>query len=125
MNKNKIPAELTLAINNLAENIRFSDAINNFQITQKEFHQDQIANQIMEELSEAQKMIRQKQMDNQVTADDLQALRTLQNKALENKVINSYTYSRQEAVGHLREINAEISNLLGIDFAFLAKKTTC
>ena len=125
MNKNEIPAELTSAITNLAENIKFSDAISRYQVAQEKFKQDQTANQIMEELSEAQKMIRQKQMDNQVTADDLQALRTLQNKALENKVINSYTYSQQEAVGHLREINAEISNLLGIDFASLAKKTTC
>ena len=34
-------------------------------------------------------------------------------------------YSQQEAISHLSEINAEISNLLGIDFASLAKKTNC
>jgi len=37
----------------------------------------------------------------------------------------SLPYSQQEAISHLREINAEISNLLGIDFASLAKKTNC
>ena len=31
--------------------------------------------------------------------------------------------SQQEAIGQLREINAEISSLFGMDFASLAKKS--
>ena len=70
-------------------------------------------------------MIRQKQSSNQITQQDLQELRSLQTKAQENKVITSYANSQQEAIAQLREINAEISSLLGVDFASLAKKSGC
>ena len=70
-------------------------------------------------------MVRQKQGSDQITQQDLQELRSLQTKAQENKVIASYANSQQEAIGQLREINAEISSLLGVDFASLAKKSGC
>ena len=86
---------------------------------------DSEAQKIMKDLSAIQKVVRQKQGSNQITQQDLQDLRSLQSKAQENKVIASYANSQQEAIGHLREINAEISSLLGVDFASLAKKSGC
>ena len=123
--KTIIPEKLDLALNNLAERIKFSEPVNNYQIALKRFTQDTVAHRIMEDLSASQKEIRQKQNNNQVTAQDLEKLRSLQTKAQENEVVTSYAHSQQEAIGQLREINAEISNLLGIDFASLAKNTNC
>ena len=94
-------------------------------IAKELFTQDATAYKIMEDLSAFQRDIRQKQNKNQVTQQDLEKLRSLQTNAQENEVINSYSLSQQEAIGKLREINAEISNLLGIDFASLAKNTCC
>ena len=123
--KTNIPEKLELALNNLAERIKFSEPINSYQNAQELFVQDTAAQKIMKELSAFQRDIRQKQYNNQVTQQDLDMLRSQQVKAQENVVINSYAHSQQEAIGQLREINAEISNMLGIDFASLAKKSNC
>ena len=123
--KTIIPEKLDSALINLAEQIKFSKPVNRYLVAQERFTQDTAAHKIMEDLSTFQKDIRQKQYNNQVTAQDVEKLRSLQTKAQENEVINSYGHSQQEAIGQLREINAEISNLLGIDFASLAKKSNC
>ena len=123
--KTIIPEQLNLALNNLAEKIKFSEPVNNYQTALEQFTTDSEAQKIMKDLSALQKVIRQKQGSNQITQQDLQELRSLQSKAQENKVIASYANSQQEAIGQLREINAEISSLLGVDFASLAKKSGC
>jgi cell fate (sporulation/competence/biofilm development) regulator YlbF (YheA/YmcA/DUF963 family) len=123
--KTIIPETLELALNNLAERIKYSEPINNYQNAEGRFNQDTVAHKIMEDLSALQKDIRQKQNNNQITQQDLEKLRLLQAKAQENKVITSYMQTQQEAIGQLREINAEISSLFGMDFASLAKKSNC
>jgi cell fate (sporulation/competence/biofilm development) regulator YlbF (YheA/YmcA/DUF963 family) len=123
--KTIIPETLELALNNLAEKIKFSEPINKYQVAEDMFTQDAEAHKIMVDLSAFQRYIRQKQNNNQITEQDLEKLRSLQTKAQENKVIISYMHSQQEAIGQLREINAEISSLFGMDFASLAKKSTC
>jgi len=123
--KTNIPEALNLALNNLAEKIKFSEPVNNYQIALERFTQDAEAHKIMEDLSAFQKYIRQKQNNNQITQQDLEKLRSLQTKAQENKVITSYAHSQEEAIGQLREINTEISSLFGMDFASLAKKSSC
>lgn len=123
--KTAIPEKLNLALNNLAEKIKFSEPVNNYQVALERFTLDDEAHKIMVDLSAFQKVIRQKQSNNQITQEDLQKLRLLQTKAQENKVITAYANSQQEAIGHLREINAEISSLFGMDFASLARKSSC
>ena len=123
--KTIIPEKLNLALNNLAEKVKFSEPVNNYQTTLEQFTQDAESQKIMKDLSAVQKVVRQKQGSNQITQQDLQELRTLQSKAQENQVISSYANSQQEAIAHLREINVEISSLLGVDFASLAKKSGC
>lgn len=120
-----IPETLELALNNLAERIKFSEPVNTYQIALERFTKDTEAHKVMEDLSAFQREIRQKQGGNQITQQDLETLRSLQTKARENKVITAYAHSQEEAIGQLREINAEISSLLGIDFASLAKKSSC
>lgn len=122
---NKIEGNLETAVNNLAASIQYTEPVNKYLTARDIYEKDPDARKVMEELSEHQKLIRQKQTNNSITADDLQKLRSLQVKAQENKAISSFAFSQQEAIGYLREINAEISNLLGIDFASLAKNTCC
>lgn len=125
MNNNNIPEKLDIALNHLARQIKFTKPVNDYLIAKEQFNSDGTAHKIMGDLSAFQKDIRQKQYDNQVTGQDLEQLRTLQKKAQENEVIASYAHSQQEAIDKLREINTEISGLLGIDFATLAKKNRC
>ena len=120
-----IEGNLETAVKNLAASIQYTEPVNKYLTARDIYEKDPDARKVMEELSEHQKLIRQKQTDNSITSDDLQKLRSLQVKAQENKAISSFAFSQQEAIGYLREINTEISNLLGIDFASLAKNTSC
>lgn len=120
-----IEGNLETAVKNLAASIQYTEPINKYLTAREIYEKDPDARKVMEELSEHQRSIRQKQTDNSITSDDLQKLRSLQVKAQENKAISSFAFSQQEAIGYLREINTEISNLLGIDFASLAKNTSC
>ncbi|NMC12475.1 MAG: YlbF family regulator [Chloroflexi bacterium] len=120
-----LKGNLEIAVKNLAASIQYTEPVNRYLNAKEKFNQDQTAHNIMEELSIQQRYIRQKQADNSITTDDLEKLRSLQVKAQENRSINTYAYAQQEAIGYLREINSEISNLLGIDFASLAKNTSC
>jgi cell fate (sporulation/competence/biofilm development) regulator YlbF (YheA/YmcA/DUF963 family) len=120
-----IEGNLGIALNTLAKNIQYTEPVNRFLTAKENFDQDSSARKIMEELSEQQRMIRQKQTANSISADDLEKLRSLQVKAQENKTISTFAFAQQEAIGYLRELNTEISNLLGIDFASLAKNTNC
>ena len=52
-------------------------------------------------------------------------LRLIQQTVLRNTVILDYAQAQQEVVDFLREINGEISQLLGIDFASFANHATC
>ena len=120
-----IEGNLETAVKNLAASIQYTEPINKYLTAREIYEKDPDARKVMEELSEHQRSIRQKQTDNSITSDDLQKLRSLQVKAQENKAISSFAFSQQEAIGYLHEINTEISNLLGIDFASLAKNTSC
>jgi cell fate (sporulation/competence/biofilm development) regulator YlbF (YheA/YmcA/DUF963 family) len=120
-----IDGNLGTAVNTLAVNIQYTEPVNRFLTAREKFDQDPTARKIMEELSEHQREIRQKQTSISISADDLEKLRSLQVKAQENKAISTFAFAQQEAIGYLREINTEISNLLGIDFASLAKNTNC
>lgn len=122
---NTIDGNFGTAIHALAENIQYTEAVSRFLTARENFNQDPSAREVMEELSEHQRTIRQKQTENNISADELEKLRSLQVKAQDNKTISNYAFAQQEAIGYLREINAEISNLLGIDFASLAKNTSC
>lgn len=66
-----------------------------------------------------------KQADGSVTEAELGELATVQAQVKANATITAYAQAQQEAVNFLREINQEISPLLGVDFASLARQTSC
>ena len=56
---------------------------------------------------------------------EVDSLRLIQQTALRHPVILDYAQAQQGVVEFLREINGEISQLLGIDFASFANHATC
>jgi len=80
----------------------------------------------LEKLGALQSGLRRKQQGHDsVTQSDIDELRAVQAQVQANAVILAYAQSQQEAVNFLREVNEEISQLLGVDFAVLAKQNTC
>jgi cell fate (sporulation/competence/biofilm development) regulator YlbF (YheA/YmcA/DUF963 family) len=60
-----------------------------------------------------------------VTQSDIDELRAVQTQVMANPVIMAFSQSQGDAVNFLREVNLEISQTLGVDFARLAKQSTC
>lgn len=117
--------ELQEATQSFIENLLASEAFMHYQDTRKLMSEDEEARTLMERLSNAQATVRQKQASGNVGQAEVDSLRLIQQRALRNQVILDYAQSQQEAVDFLREINGEISQLLGIDFASFANHATC
>jgi cell fate (sporulation/competence/biofilm development) regulator YlbF (YheA/YmcA/DUF963 family) len=117
--------ELQEATQSFIENLLASEAFMHYQDARKLMSEDEEARTLMERLSNAQATVRQKQASGNVGQAEVDSLRLIQQRALRNQVILDYAQSQQEAVDFLREINGEISQLLGIDFASFANHATC
>jgi len=120
-----IPEEIQFPLTALVTHIQNTEPFRQYSHARELFNADADAQSLMKQLSDVQNDIRQKQFDNQVSADDLNHLRQMQSKVQENMVIIKYAQAQQEAVGALREINAQISEMIGTDFAALARNTSC
>jgi cell fate (sporulation/competence/biofilm development) regulator YlbF (YheA/YmcA/DUF963 family) len=106
-------------------NLLASEALVRYHQTQVTMNTDPQANALLNQLSEMQSELRQKQANNSLSKDEIDALRSLQAKARENTAIKEYADSQQEVINFVREINTEINQLLGIDFASLTRHSGC
>lgn len=109
----------------LISNLQASQAFVQYQLAQVRLNEDSNALGILKQLSKAQANLHQMQANGSVTQSEIEALRAIQEQVQSNPVIMDYAQTQQEAVNYLREINAEISQLLGINFASFANRTTC
>jgi len=120
-----LPSPLSLATEALIENLLAAEPLVAYHRAQILFQVDAPARALIDRLSAAQADVRQKQSRREVTQSDIDQLRILQGEAQANRVIFDYVQTQQAAIGFLREINREISELLGVDFASLAKQPGC
>ncbi len=125
MNTQIIPEMLYQATQSLAENLAASEPFVQYAQARQAFEGDSNAQSLLKDISSIQGEIRQKQQRSQVTQGDIDVLRALQQQAQSNETIMQYANTQQGAVTFLREINQEISQLLGVDFAALSKQTGC
>ena len=125
MNTQIIPEMLYQATQSLAENLVASEPFVQYTQAREAFEADSNAQSLLKDISSIQGEIRQKQQRGQVTQEDIDVLRAMQQQAQSNETIMQYANTQQCAVNFLREINQEISQLLGVDFAALSKQTGC
>lgn len=124
-NTTPLPLELHQATDNLIENLLASEAFLVYQQSQVIMNSDSEARGLLDLLSTLQAALRHKQNTNSVTQTDVEELHTIQEQVQANAVIMAYAQSQQSAVNFIREINMEITEILGMDFASLAKQSTC
>jgi cell fate (sporulation/competence/biofilm development) regulator YlbF (YheA/YmcA/DUF963 family) len=117
--------QLQEATQSLIDNLLASEAFIHYQNAHSYFEADDEARTLLEQLTQAQARLRQKQVKGPVNQAEIDSLRLLQQRAQRNSVIIDYSQSQQGAINFLREINGEISQLLGINFATFANHTTC
>jgi cell fate (sporulation/competence/biofilm development) regulator YlbF (YheA/YmcA/DUF963 family) len=109
----------------LISNLLASEAFVRYHQSQTLLDRDSKAQALLNQLSQAQTDLRKKQAESSLSKDEIDSLRALQVQARENVVIQGYSDAQQEVIKFLREINDEINQLLGIDFASLTKRSGC
>jgi cell fate (sporulation/competence/biofilm development) regulator YlbF (YheA/YmcA/DUF963 family) len=102
-----------------------SESFTMYHSAQGRLNADAGARALLQRLSQAQAELRQKQARQTVSQSDVDQLRALQSAVQADRTIADYAHAQQAAVGFLREINQEIGELLGVDFAALAKRPGC
>jgi cell fate (sporulation/competence/biofilm development) regulator YlbF (YheA/YmcA/DUF963 family) len=113
------------ATQSLIDNLLASETFIRYQKAHARFKADQEACDLMDQLAKLQARLRQKQAAGEVNQAEIDSLRLLQQRVQRNSAIMAYAQSQEEAVNFLREINGEISQLLGMNFASFANHSTC
>lgn len=109
----------------LIGNLLACEAFINYQQAESLLHQDQEARALLDQLAQMQANLRNKQAHGGVMPAEIATLRALQGQVQRNRTLTAYAQTQQEAVNFLREINTEISQLLGFNFATFANHATC
>jgi cell fate (sporulation/competence/biofilm development) regulator YlbF (YheA/YmcA/DUF963 family) len=117
--------DLMAATDRLAEAIKQSEPMRHYQQAQADLEADEQASNILEQLTAVQIELRQHQMNGRLTQADIQQARTLQNEAQANGLIMAFVQTQQQAMASLNEVNDEISQLLGLNFAALSQTNSC
>lgn len=117
--------QMTEAAIHLGQNLISSEPYIRYQQAEQALKADAAALGLMNNLSQAQARIRNAQFGGTITPEDLQALGDLQTQVQANPIITDYTVRQQELTTFLQGINADISQLLGINFALIARRSSC
>ncbi len=119
-----ISAPMLEAAQSLAENLAQSEPFLRYKAAADKYNLDAEAGRLVAELSDLQQSIRSRQYNGGISERDLKRLRELQMAARLNATILEYNASQAEAIEFLREVNQEISQLVGIDFASLTRRSS-
>lgn len=119
------PPELVQATESLIQNLLATEPFQAYQQSQAAMNSNAQAHGLLERLSTLQTEMRRKQGQGGVTQAEIEDLRAVQKQVQANEAIMAYASSQETAVVSLRNLNQEISQLLGVDFAALAKQSTC
>ena len=80
---------------------------------------------LLDELAQRQAALRVKQNDGGLTQAAIDDMRALQFRVQTQPTIVAYLQAQQDVRALLPQINYEISQLLGVDFAALARRSGC
>lgn len=120
-----LPSTLLAATERLATVITSAEPIAAYLQAKDRLDTDPQARGLLECLSSAQSDLRMRQVNGNITQADLDHLRTLQLQVQSNHVIIDYTETQQAAIAYLPQVNQEISQLIGVDFASLVGPASC
>jgi cell fate (sporulation/competence/biofilm development) regulator YlbF (YheA/YmcA/DUF963 family) len=117
--------DLMAATDQLAEAIKQSEPMRHYRQAQADLEADAQASNILEQLTAVQVELRQRQMNGRLSQADIQQARALQNEAQANGLIMAFVQTQQQVMASLNEVNDEISQLLGLNFAALSQTNSC
>lgn len=126
MNDNhKLTPDLVEAVDALAENLLASEPFVALGGAYTRLQGDAQARDLLQRFRQADAALRQRQASRTLTQEDIAAYRALQAEVQANELIAGYQRSQQAIVTYLQDVNRDLSQLLGMDFAALAKRSGC
>lgn len=120
-----LPPNLLAAAEALAMQVIHAEPILLYHRAKARLDADHHARTLLERFSAAQADLRVRQARGMVTQADVDHLRALQREVQSNRVIVEYAETQQTAIAYLPEVNQEISQMLGVDFASLSGPASC
>jgi cell fate (sporulation/competence/biofilm development) regulator YlbF (YheA/YmcA/DUF963 family) len=94
-------------------------------VAEEQLAADPVASALLEQFMDAQRRIRARQASETLTQADISAYHELEAQVDANVRIRRYVAAQQRARATLPAVNQTISTLLGIDFAKLARRSSC
>jgi cell fate (sporulation/competence/biofilm development) regulator YlbF (YheA/YmcA/DUF963 family) len=120
---NTLTIPMREATNNLAETLMHLEPFVGYHEAERKLQSDHEALELLKDLSALQQTIRTEQYSGAVSDHNLNKLRELQSAVAAHATIRQYELAKAEAQAALRDVNQEISQLLGIDFASLTRRS--
>ncbi len=120
-----LPENIAIAAEKLAAAILQAEPVAAYQQAKARLDGDAHAHELLERFLKTQSDLRVRQSRNAVTQSDVDQLRALQREVQSNRIILDYAETQQAAIAYLPDVNQEISQLLGMDFASLAGQSSC
>ena len=103
----------------LGEEMTTISVISNYKALQKKLNEDLHAMELLRKLSASRKELSEKQSSGTFTQDSLKDYSSIQKEVENNQTIREFSLAQQEVMQFVREVNSEISSLMGIDFSSL------
>jgi cell fate (sporulation/competence/biofilm development) regulator YlbF (YheA/YmcA/DUF963 family) len=119
------PISLVEAVDDLAVALNAAPPLTAYRTAETALTGDAEASALLEQFAALQRALRVQQMDGTLTQADLTAARALEQQLTANVTIMDYVTAQQAALAALPEVNQMISELLGFDFAQLARRSAC
>lgn len=120
-----LPSNLLTATERLATVMTSAEPFAAYLQAKARLDNDPQARDLLECVSSAQSDLRLRQVNGNITQADLDHLRTLQLQVQSNRLIMDYAETQQAAIAYLPQVNQEISQLIGVDFASLTGPASC
>ena len=122
---NELTPELKQAAQALGDALKNTPPLRSYADAAAKMAADAQATALLDELERVQADFRVRQSNGGITQADIARLRQLQNDVQTNPTIAAFIEAQQVATAFFPEVNQEISQLLGIDFASLAAPASC
>jgi cell fate (sporulation/competence/biofilm development) regulator YlbF (YheA/YmcA/DUF963 family) len=117
--------EVKEATLHLGQNLISTEPYLHYKRAEQALNDDPAATSLLNSLAQVQAQMRKAQAKMSVNPDDLMTLGDLQAQVQANPIISEYNTRKQELTVLLQETNTEISQLLGINFATIARHSSC
>jgi cell fate (sporulation/competence/biofilm development) regulator YlbF (YheA/YmcA/DUF963 family) len=124
-NQEFLQPQMTEAAIHFGKNLVASEPYVRYQKAEQALNSDAAALGLLNNLKQAQVKVSRAQTNGTIAVENLQALGELQRQVEAMPVITEYIASQQEMIRFFQEINTEISQLLGINFALIARRSSC